>query len=690
MDLPGKHKAVPYLLVVILSISLLASACSFSPGVSPGGEALPVEPVVPGLENAGGTLLLKGRFSIINPETEIYALSLSRHGRDILFSSDARSVNMLDNEGHLRWEVFLEGQPISAALASDGSCAAVGTDCGCLYLLSDDGRILWEIDLDGSVQQVVLSSDGASLAVLLQEAEERYKLCVFEQWGALRWEKEVLPLQDLQFLPGDRLAYLEEVEQGGRLVLLEDEETIWQEEARCAAFSDDGGFAALYQDDHLKFYQLPGNSPRLLWDSSIAAEITSLVVTEKGEKLLAYSNFSGTGNNLFAFKKGGVPLWEKKIPAGALLQTSRYGEKIVASSWQEYSEDFSKLLILDEQGQSIQELEMASRIVKMVLSRAGNILTLAGNDGNIFILDVAAPGASLKNLEHGNAERQENLYNPVVFHRTAKENYLHLYFYDENALHLIPVSRKIKNSSGFLQTAVNELVKGPTRSSGLSRTLPKDTAISVTLEDGLATLDLPAELNRLGGTKRVTGIIDSLLLTVSQFSAVENIRFLIEGETASSFSAEGLSIEKPFPPRTLEDKKVFYLPYCSGERYYLLPRESVSLSGKSDGYRDLLGILLTENKCCLPVTPVLNSITRENEWIVIDWGPSFKNIFPWQGTPEEKARAALFSDSLLLTLGSNFHCKGIVHLVEGRFWEPPPGYPSLRQEYKRLFYLNPE
>ena len=693
MILPGKHKTVPFLLVAMLSALLLASACSFPPGVSPGGEAPPVEPVVPGLENAGETLLLKGRFSIINPETEIYALSLSRHGRDILFSSDARSVNMLDSEGHLCWEVLLEGQPISAALASDGSCAAVGTDCGSLYLLSDDGRILWEIELGGSVQQVVLSSDGASLAVLLQETEEKYKLCVFEQWGALRWEKETAFLQDLQFLPEGRLAYLEELAEGRRLVLLEDEdEAVWQKEACCAAVSDDGGFAALCQEGRLEFYQLQGNSsaPRLLWSSAAAAEITFLAVTEKGEKLLAYSNFSGTGNNLFAFNRDGALLWEKKIPGGALLQTSRYGEKIVASSWQEYSEDFSKLLILDGRGQILQELEMASRIVKMALSRAGNILTLAGNDGNIFILDVAAPDSSAKNSEQGNAERQEALYNPVVFHRATEESFLTLYFYDENALHLIPVSRKIKNSSGLLQAAVNELVKGPTRSSGLSRTLPKDTVISITLKEGLATLDLPAELNRLGGTTRVTGIIDSLLLTVSQFSAVESIHFLIEGEEATIFSAEGLLIEKPFPPRTLEDKKIFYLPYRSGERYYLLPRESIPLSGRGDGYRDLLDILLTENRCCLPVMPALNSVTREDEWIVIDWTPSFKNVFPWQGTPEEKARAALFLDSLLLTLGNNFHCKGVIHLVEGHSWEPPPGYPSLRQEYKRLFYLNPE
>lgn len=686
----GKRKAMP-LWTLLLLILLFASACSPPPRPSFQGEA-PVEPVVPGLENTGETLLLRGRFSIINPETEIYALSLSRDGQDILFSSDARSVNMLDNQGHLRWEVLLEGLPVSAVLAPDGSRAAVGTDCGRLYLLDNDGRILWEKNLEGQVQQVALAPDGASLAVSLQEEEDQYKLCVFEQWGTLRWEKETAPLQDLQFLPGNRLAYLEKVAAEETLVLLEDEETFWQTKAGCAAFSEDGGFAALYQEGCLKLYQLEEKTPRLLWSKPAAVEISSLALTEKGERLLAYSTFPGTGSNFFAFERGGALLWEKKIPAGSLIQTSRYGEKIVASSWQEYSEDFSKLLIYDDYGKTLQELEMASRIVKMALSREGNILTLAGNDGNIFILDVAAPDASqpAKISAAENAEQQEELYHPAVFHRTAEEYFLTLYFYDEHALHLIPVNRRIKNTSGLLQAAVNELVKGPCRFSGLSRTLPKDTGIPVLLEEGIATLNLPGELNRLGGSTQVLGIIDSLLLTVSQFPAVEKIRFLIDGEAVPVFGAEGLSIEHLFPRRSLAGKKVLYLPYRSGERYYLLPRELVPLSSKGNGYRDLLNILLAENRSFLQEMPELNNITLEEEWIVLDWGPSFKSLFPWQGTPKEKARAAFFLDSLLLTLGSNFHCAGLVHLVGGQTWDPPPGYPSLRQEFKRPFYLNPE
>ena len=52
----------------------------------------------------------------------------------------------------------------------------------------------------------------------------------------------------------------------------------------------------------------------------------------------------------------------------------------MASSWQEYSDDFSKVLVFDNRGNILQKLEMASKIEKLALSGNGNILTLAGND----------------------------------------------------------------------------------------------------------------------------------------------------------------------------------------------------------------------------------------------------------------------------------------------------------------------
>ena len=676
----------------LMLLLLFVCACNDSrPALQ--GE-IPVEPVIPGLQSPCEALPLKGSFSIINPQTTIYALALSGSGRDIFFSSDAGAVSMLDEQGRLRWEVPLEGLPVSAVLAPGGRLAFAGTDRGKVYCLDQEGHILWEKSLPGQVLQVALAPDNDCLAVYLQGEEGQYKLCLFEQWGTLRWEKESGPLEELWPLPGDRLAYLEKNEEAGTLVLLAGGKEYWRVPASRAAFSEDGGLVALFDAGQLDFYRLEQETPpQLLWTKPVALAISSLLVTEAGKHIFAYSTFPGKGNNLFVFNKEGALLWEQKIPGGSLLQSSCHGEKAVVSSWQEYSENFSKLLVFDSNGKTLQELEIALRIEKMAVSQEGNTLALAGNDGRIFILDLADPEiSSLKNAAAGkDPGPQGDFYHPALFQKAVGERYLTLYFFDDQALHLIPVSRKVKNSPEMLQTAINELIKGPSRSSNLSRTLPKDVEIKAGLEKGIATVDLPGALNRLGGSTQVLGVVDSLLLTISQFPAVEGIQFLIDGEKVPSFGAEGLCIEHVFPRQSSNRKTVLYLPYRSGERYYLLPRELLALGSQSSRQGgDLLKILLEENKRLLPEIPELKNVTMEKEQIVLDWGPTLKKLFPWGGTPENKAQAALFLDSLLVTLGHNFRCKKVVHLVEGQRWLPPCGYPALDQEFKSPFYINPE
>lgn len=676
----------------LILLLLFVCACNDSrPALQ--GE-IPVEPVIPGLQNSSEALPIKGSFSIINPKTTIYALALSSSGREIFFSSDAGAVSMLDDQGRLQWEVPLEGLPVSAVLAPGGRLAYAGTDQGKVYCLDQEGRILWEKNLQGQVLQVALAPDNDCLAVYLKEAEEQYKLCLFEQWGTLRWEKESGPLEEFWPLSGDRLAYLEKNEESGTLVLLAGGKEYWQATASLAAFSEDGGRVALLDAGQLNLYQLEQETPpRLLWTKPATLEISFLLLTEAGERIFAYSAFPGTGSNLFVYNQKGALLWEQKIPGGSLLQSSRQGEKAVVSSWQEYSENLSKLLVFDSGGKALQELEIALRVEKMTVSREGNTLALAGNDGRIFILDLADPeAAALNNSAAGkDTGQQGDLYRPALFQKAVGEHYLTLYFFDEQALHLIPVSRKVKNTPEMPQTAVNELIKGPSRLSNLSRTLPKDVEIGVCLEKGVATVDLPGALNRLGGSTQILGIIDSLLLTISQFPAVEGVQFLVDGEKVAAFGAEGLCIEHVFPKQTTARKTMLYLPCRSGERYYLLPREQLTLGSQSSRQGgDLLKILLEENRRLLLEIPELKNITVEKEQIILDWGPSLKKLFPWWGTPENKAQAALFLDSLLITLGHNFRCKKVVHLVEGQRWLPPCGYPALEQEFKSPFYLNPE
>ncbi|MDO9536213.1 MAG: GerMN domain-containing protein [Bacillota bacterium] len=688
--LPGK--IYPYLkqalIILLLTALLQSSACA--PRI-PFSQDAPVEPVIWGLERSGD-LYLRGRFSVVNPEMTVHALAISSSGSEIIFSLDARSINMLDDQGRLRWEFFPEGSPVAADLTSDGCYVAVGTDLGKLYFLRNDGHVLWENLFEGRPRQLALDPEGNYLAVSIEE-EDGYMLYYLDKWGTPLGELKTGMILDLKILPGGELYYLEKGDQINTLVILSMGDLLWEEKALLSSVSGCGNFVVTYTGEMINFYSLRETAPPVLLSShSINIEISWLDITEGGEQVLAYSAFSGGSSNLFAFHKDGHVLWKKRIPDGSLIRTSFNGERIVASSWREYSDDFSMVLVLDNNGNTLQKIEMASRIEKMALANDGTILTLAGSYGNIFILDIPGPGIYYEETEKADFEQGGEIYRPVAFERPGDEFYLTLYFYDEEAVHLIPVNRNVKRTLRVLQVAVNELVKGPRRFSGLSRTIPKDTGINVVQKDGLTEINLPGALNRLGGSSQIVGIIDSLIFTVSQFNAVEGIRFLVDGQYSESFGAEGLIIDQVFPPRHPgeNNRMLLYLPYRSGERYYLLPREAVQLGGKFNTPHDLVRILLEESSSLLPELLELNKITVLREEIILDWGPSFKKLFPPDANPQEKALAALFLDALLLTLTNNLEPDQLVFLVDGVAWEPPSEYPPLNRIVKRPFYINPE
>ncbi len=686
-------------LLLLLFGGLLISSCG-APPLDQSQEP-PVEPLVADRDDIlSGELFMKGRYAVVNPEKNIYSLSISSLGNNILFSTDTRAVNMLDEEGRLLWEMHFEGLPINAALTEDGRYSAVGTEKGKVYFLQRDGHILWEEQFGGSIDYLTLSQGGEYLLLSVQKEEEdaegraekerQHLLYLFDQRGELLWQKETSPIVEAFLFSEEKFYYLQKEDDGNRLVALVDGEVAWDKKASLASFCGSGDFAALFCDGRLLFYSLKGgHEPALLWERSMETEISWLDLTESGERVFAYSSFRGAGSNIFVYHRDSTLLWEKRIPGGALLQVSRFGERTVVSSWQEYSEDFTNVMVIDIEGKVLQEVEMASRIEKMALSGSGRSLALAGSDGTVFILGIPLPGISRPSVEEGGENDQgQVIYRPVVFDKSADEIFITLYFFDEGAARLIPVNRRIPTTSAVLQAAVNELIKGPPRLSGLSRTIPKDAEIKVALKEGTAYMDLPEELDRLGGSTQASGIIDSLVLTASQFPYVRGVRFLIEGEQARTFGSEGLLIDRVFPPqRPASTPTMMYLPYRSGERYYLLPREVPG--DKRGAPEELVATVLASSRFYLSDVPELYKIRVLRDEIIMDWSSCFKNLFPVNGDAESMALAQLFVDSLLLTLADNLPPDRLVFLVEGKPWQPP-GYPPLNRELKRPFYINPQ
>lgn len=664
-----------FLLILFFPLILIfLAACGPVPGST---NDIPIEPIVADQEGINSDAVLKGRFSILNPEMNIYALDVSSSGGDILFSSDAGSVNMLDDHGRLRWEVFLDGLPTSALLTSDGNFAAVGTDKGEILLLDNQGHILWREALEGSIETMSVSPGGEYLAVSLKK-EKNNILYLYDRFGNLVWERKTAPLLKVNLFGSGELFYLEEGEKNNTLLALDYKgEELWTLPLTQVFFSSCGNFMVAGVGEQIHYYSLEEkNEPSVLWSVSPGAEITWFGLTENGDNVIAYSASSFGSNNLFAYDKSGTLLWKKKIPAGALLQISRFGRRIVASSWQEYSEDLSKVLVLDAGGDTLQEIEMTSRINKMAFSDDGSILALAGGDGNIFVLDISTPVAE----KNGENVQEKIFYNQVAMGNPPKEQYLTLYFYDEQALHLIPINRLIKPATNIMQTAVDELIKGPCRLSGLSRTIPKDTAIEATSAEGTVTIDLPEELNRPSALTQKTGVIDSLLLTISQFSSVKEVKFLTGGEEARTY----------LPRRLDKDSMLFFVPYRVGERYYLLPREAVKLRDEINTPDALVNTVLDEFRAFYPELPQVKRVYLKSEAIILDWDISIKDMFFAGAGPEHKELVSLLVDSLLLTLASNLEPNCLLFFVDGLPWTLPEEYAFLNLTLEHPFYINPE
>ena len=382
--------------IIIFTFSMLVSCTRMPPPST--SEHRPIEPLVAGNGIQLGELHLRGRFSVLNPEMKVFSLSLSDDGECILFSSEARLISKLDDAGNLLWEMVSPGLPISAALAADGSYAAVGTDQGEVYYVNDSGRIVWDKSFQGRIEHLII--DNASDRLLLSASEEEHSTiyCLKRLSGDLLWEMETGPLQDLFFISGEEIyyleKYLEQEEAVSSLKAVLQGELVWEMPALLARFSANGAYLVLISGNELQYCTLGADGqPYLLWSSLVpdGGEVSWLGLTENGRCLLAYNESAAENNNLRAYSQEGLLLWEQRIPGGALLDFSSSGERIVACSWQEYSEDFSKVIVLDSVGEIMQEVGMASRIEKITLSGDGTILVLAGNDGNLFILDIPNP-----------------------------------------------------------------------------------------------------------------------------------------------------------------------------------------------------------------------------------------------------------------------------------------------------------
>lgn len=111
-----------------------------------------------------------------------------------------------------------------------------------------------------------------------------------------------------------------------------------------------------------------------------------------------------------------------------------------------------------------------------------------------------------------------------------------------------PYRRQVEGA-GVASGALKALVAGPSaaeKTAGASSSVPAGTRLlGVSLDGGVATVDLSREFGSGGGSLSIMSRVAQVVFTATQFSTIESVLFEIEGEPLDSLGGEGLILEGP-------------------------------------------------------------------------------------------------------------------------------------------------
>jgi hypothetical protein len=114
---------------------------------------------------------------------------------------------------------------------------------------------------------------------------------------------------------------------------------------------------------------------------------------------------------------------------------------------------------------------------------------------------------------------------------------------------LVAVLREIPATKGVASAAVNALLAGPIAaetSRNISSAVPAGSQLlGLSIDGGVATVDLSSEFESGGGTASVVNRLGQLVYTLTQFPTVKSVIVQIEGERRTVFGSEGVVLDKP-------------------------------------------------------------------------------------------------------------------------------------------------
>ncbi len=687
-----KSKRVRACCFTVLAILLFLTGCNLDEYES---ENNIIEPVVP---QGAFSKVPAGSYGRIGIGGEAKALDLTEDGRTLLLTPGGNRVLSLDPEGGVGISEELKGEVLFSNITSRGDVLAVVDREGYLYFLDADQNSLEEVFLGGEVLDFALAEDGSlAVAVTYRETGDEGGEFFLHRVNRNGRETWAMPVQ----VDREKDLCLAVSRQGNCIVFLgvkNGEPTIfrysllgnliWEKPGHTAlSLSEDGGSLAAVSEHEVALYDRFGQKR---WSYENADVIlTDVIVSAGGEKVLAYSAFTTTQENIFYFSTGGDHLpWKIRGPSLAAIYLSRTGDRVVLSSWQEYRDEFTLVFVYDEAGEEINSLKLAARIQGGDMSGDGSTLALSSDDGLIFFLNLDYQGEK----QYWSQSPASPLYKPVLNGEEAREaRYVGLYFLNAGGDRLVPVSRKIVYEGALLNKAIEELIKGPRFNSGLRRLLPQNAAVKVSLEYQRAIIDFPYSLRQVSGMDQADEIFKAFIYTLSQFPEIREIKFLYQGEEITDMAAiqlEGVPLDLSRPqiirkPGSSPGRQVVIEPLLSESRYYLVEKE-VSL--RSEGSRelafDLLVTLINGSKAFFPSGISVNRVNVIGDIVRVHLEVNNEDL---EQALEDSYRSRLLLDAIIYTLAENLSLKQVEVYING---EEVGSFPM--GETNNHFYLNPE
>ncbi len=674
-----------YYIIILTGLFIIAGLAVYTIQLLPGAETSEIT-IEPQGENQGEAL-----YDLWFSSVNVYDLTVDHALNRILFSADNNTISLLDRDRKLLWDKTFSTAPSQAKISSCGSYVAVGTAGGRLHFTSTDQSYSWDNEGD-PVEHIALSPTASWIAAArFEPTYNRQHLDLFNREGELLWTVATGPIVNL-FLSSEYLeqanvfyTHLEQGEPAVAVVNMEGKE-LWHYQGQSLAdVSKHGSHLAAVAGNKLIVYDSLGYT---LWETELPFEPETVIFNPQNyNRLLVYGNREGVGENLYYFDLAEDLLWMKRIPDGSLIAFTVGGQHIVTASWRHYREDYTQMILMGQDGNEINSWEVAMRVNKLTISGHPYLVVVCGEDGYIDLID-------LRPLLDNNGEQKttdESVYNPV---RTAPQNgesRVTLYFIDENT-NLVPVSRTVGNTDNPYQTALDELIRGPSRGSALYRTIPDKNIYIEALFDpasGKLTLDLSPELAQMSGLARSKAALDSILFTIGAFPEVKEVYLTMDSDILAVFG-EGVTLNQPLEPKRRQFP--VYIPVNSGNRYYLISREGVLEDISSPALASLLEQSLQACRSLPFVSSdlVLNDIEVSPEKVQIDVSSALQELFPAEKTEQKRLRVTLVLDALFMTVFANTDTQRVQITVNGERWVPPAGYPSLTRFYGQPFFVNPE